>query len=179
MSSKQLKKFVSFDTSSSLTDGDITMSCGIQMSGFLSKKPVGHQSTKWSKRWEDCRTWDNLVLQHNFRKLMHSPNMKAQQYLTMDWSDAGCFHYFVYLMSLCNQYSVASCCVSLRTSGESRIILLPERYLSIPSQNFSHKYKKAIKSRSTFGPPCIVHFKNTKIVRYILKTTVSKSIKKR
>jgi len=32
---------------------------------------------------------------------------------------------------------------------------------------------------STFGPPCIVQFKNTKNVRYILKTTVSKSTKKR
>ena len=53
------------------------------------------------------------------------------------------------------------------------------QYLSIPFQNFSHKYKKAIKSTSTFGPPCIVHFKNTKNVRYILKTTVSKSTKKR
>ena len=36
------------------------------------------------------------------------------------------------------------------------------QYFSIPSQNFSHKYKKAIKSSSTFGPPCIVHFNNTK-----------------
>ena len=53
------------------------------------------------------------------------------------------------------------------------------QYLSIPSQNFSHKYKKALKSTSTFGPPCIVHFKNTKNVRQILKTTVSKSTKKR
>ena len=67
------------------------------------------------------------------------------------------------------------------SSGESRIIFLSERfqYLSIPSQNFSHKCKKAIKSASTFGPPCVVHFKNAKYVRYILKTTVSKSTKKR
>ena len=53
------------------------------------------------------------------------------------------------------------------------------QYLSIPSQNFSHKCKKAIKSTSTFGPPCIVHFKSTKNVRHILKTAISKSTKKR
>ena len=53
------------------------------------------------------------------------------------------------------------------------------QHLSIPSQNFSHKCKKAIKSASTFGPPFIVHFKYTKNVRYILKITVSKSTKKR
>jgi len=53
------------------------------------------------------------------------------------------------------------------------------QYLAIPSHNFSHKYTKAMKSRSTFGPPCIVHFKNIKNVRYILKTTISKSTKKR
>jgi len=34
-------------------------------------------------------------------------------------------------------------------------------------------------STSTFDPPFIVHFKNTKKVRCILKTTISKSTKKR
>ena len=53
------------------------------------------------------------------------------------------------------------------------------QYLSIPLQHFGHKCKKAIKSTSTFEPPCIVHFKNTKNVRCILKTTISKSTKKR
>jgi len=51
--------------------------------------------------------------------------------------------------------------------------------LSIHLQNFIHKCKKAIKSTSTFDPPCIVHFKNRKNVRCILKTTISKSTKKR
>jgi len=37
-------------------------------------------------------------------------------------------------------------------------------YLSIPSKNFNHKCKKTIKSTSTFGPSCIVHFKYTKNV---------------
>ena len=53
------------------------------------------------------------------------------------------------------------------TSDESRIIFLPER----PSicQYTVSKFQpwpsctKAIKSTSTFGPPCIVHFKTTKI----------------
>jgi len=32
----------------------------------------------------------------------------------------------------------------------------------MPLQSFSHKYKKANKNTSTFGPSCIAHFKNTK-----------------
>jgi len=53
------------------------------------------------------------------------------------------------------------------------------QYLSMPSKTFSHKYKKAIKSTSTFGPPCLVYSKKTENVGHILKTTISKSIKKR
>jgi len=57
--------------------------------------------------------------------------------------------------------------------------------LSAPSLNFSHNCKKAIKSTSTSGPPCIVHlkkksaahfennhFKPTK-KRYTLRTATS------
>ena len=67
------------------------------------------------------------------------------------------------------------------TSGESRIIFLPERssICQYPPKISAINIKKSIKSTSTFGPPCIVHFKNTKNVRCILKTTVSKSTKKR
>jgi len=41
------------------------------------------------------------------------------------------------------------------------------------ARNFNHDFKKVIKSTSTFGPPCFVHFENTKNVLHILSTTIS------
>ena len=68
---------------------------------------------------------------------------------------------------------------SILHSGESRILFFPERssICQYPCKISAINVKK--QSRARLDPPCIVHFKNTKNIRCILKTTISKSSKKR
>jgi len=66
--------------------------------------------------------------------------------------------------------------INLTGSDESRIIFLPERpsicQYTVSKFQPQPNCKKAIKSTSTFGPHFTVHFKNTKNLLYILKTTI-------
>jgi len=65
-------------------------------------------------------------------------------------------------------------------SGESRIVFLPEQssVCQYPPKISAINVNKQSRA-GLLCPPCIVHLKNTKNVRYILKTTISKSTKKR
>ena len=67
------------------------------------------------------------------------------------------------------------------SSGESRIIFLPERssICQYPPKISAINIKKQSRARLPLAHPVWYILKNTKTVRYILKTTVSTSTKKR